>query len=200
MATRILLMRHGQSVWNAVGRWQGQADPPLSELGREQAKAAAANVGSVDAIVSSDPDRAAETAAIIATELGVDELATEKSFRERDAGEWSGLTREEIEERWPGYLAEHRRPKGWEPDDKLLVRVLAGIDKVAKKHEDATVLVVTHGGVVYTLEAHLGAEHGYLANVAGRWLVVEPGPEITLGERVVLLEGGTVELTTPKVI
>ena len=50
--TRILLVRHGESTWNADGRWQGQADPPLSDLGRSQAAEAAAKVGTVDAIVT----------------------------------------------------------------------------------------------------------------------------------------------------
>ena len=62
LATRILLVRHGQSEWNLSGRWQGQADPPLTELGRMQAREAAQNVGSIDVIWSSDLQRAAATA------------------------------------------------------------------------------------------------------------------------------------------
>lgn len=102
--TRLLLIRHGQSEWNADGRWQGQADPPLTDLGRAQARHAARSLGVVDAIVASDLQRAAETAAIIAEELGVGPLVLEPGLRERDAGEWSGLTRAEIERDWPGYL------------------------------------------------------------------------------------------------
>lgn len=102
--TRVLLVRHGQSEWNADGRWQGQADPPLTDLGRHQAKHAARNLGVVDAIVASDLQRASETALIIAGELGVGPLVLEPDLRERDAGEWSGLTRVEIDRAWPGYL------------------------------------------------------------------------------------------------
>lgn len=102
--TRVLLVRHGQSEWNADGRWQGQADPPLTDLGRAQAHHAARSLGVVDAIVSSDLQRAAETAAILAGELGVGPVVLDPDLRERDAGEWSGLTRSEIERDWPGYL------------------------------------------------------------------------------------------------
>ena len=102
--TRVLLIRHGQSEWNADGRWQGQADPPLTDLGRHQALHAARNLGTVDAIVASDLQRASETALIIAEALGVGPVVLEPGLRERDAGEWSGLTRAEIERDWPGYL------------------------------------------------------------------------------------------------
>jgi broad specificity phosphatase PhoE len=102
--TRVLLIRHGQSEWNADGRWQGQADPPLTDLGRAQAHHAARSLGAVDAVVSSDLQRAAETAGIIAGALGVGPLVVDPDLRERDAGEWSGLTRVEIERDWPGYL------------------------------------------------------------------------------------------------
>ncbi|MEO7573806.1 MAG: histidine phosphatase family protein [Acidimicrobiales bacterium] len=102
--TRVLLTRHGQSEWNADGRWQGQADPPLTDLGRHQAKHAARNLGVVDAIVTSDLQRASETALIISGDLGVGPVVLEPDLRERDAGEWSGLTRPEIDRDWPGYL------------------------------------------------------------------------------------------------
>ena len=62
MPTRVLLVRHGQSEWNAVGRWQGQADPPLSDVGRQQARSAAKALGALEAVFASDLQRAAETA------------------------------------------------------------------------------------------------------------------------------------------
>src|SRR5262245_20577361 len=61
MPTRILLVRHGQSEWNAAGRWQGQQDPPLTELGRRQARAAAETIGAIEAVFASDLQRALET-------------------------------------------------------------------------------------------------------------------------------------------
>ena len=104
--TRILLVRHGESEWNATRRWQGQADPPLTDLGRTQAAHAAAALGAVDAIVTSDLQRASATAQVIADALGLDAPMIDPRLRERDAGEWSGLTREEIHDQWPGYLTE----------------------------------------------------------------------------------------------
>ena len=126
--TRLLLVRHGQSVWNAEGRWQGQADPPLSELGERQAEAAGSAIEPVDAVVTSDLVRASRTAEILGDSLGVP-VEVERGFRERDAGEWSGLTRVEIEEAWPGYLADHRRPPGFELDEPLVERVLEAIER-----------------------------------------------------------------------
>src|SRR4051812_28738357 len=102
--TRILLVRHGESEWNAMGRWQGQADPPLTDLGRRQAFAAAASLGTVDGIAASDLQRASDTAEIISNQLGVGPVVIDPRFRERDAGEWSGLTRHDIHRDWPGYL------------------------------------------------------------------------------------------------
>src|SRR4051794_33210706 len=139
---RILLVRHGESEWNSVGRWQGQADSPLSDLGRHQAKVASRALGQLDLVVCSDLQRAQVTAEIIASELGVGPVVTDAGLRERDAGEWSGLTRTEIHEQWPGYLhddpasrgsdrAEERRPPGWEPDDQLRDRALEAIDRMA---------------------------------------------------------------------
>src|SRR5919107_550504 len=66
---RLLLVRHGESTWNATGRWQGWADPPLSDLGRAQAEAAAPAAAPVDAVVSSDLRRARETAELMAARV-----------------------------------------------------------------------------------------------------------------------------------
>jgi len=68
--TRLLLVRHGQSEWNALGRWQGQADPTLTDFGRQQAFHAADRVGAVDVLVSSPLQRAMETAQIISGRIG----------------------------------------------------------------------------------------------------------------------------------
>jgi probable phosphoglycerate mutase len=183
---RILLVRHGQSEWNASGRWQGQADPPLSELGEEQAVAAARTLGMVDAIYASDLARAHHTAELVAAQLGAD-VAVEARLRERSAGEWEGRTRAEIEEGWPGYLETGRRPAGYEPDDSVLDRVLGALDAIAAAH-DGDVLVVTHGGVVRVVERHLGGDaEGLIPNLGGRWLEHD-GDQLKLGERVVLLD------------
>ena len=185
--TRVLLVRHGQSEWNAAGRWQGQADPPLSDLGRLQAREAARAVGAVDAIWSSDLQRAAETAIIIGDQIGVGPVVVDDRLRERDAGEWTGLTRAQIEQRNPGFLADGNRPPDWEPDRDLLRRAGAALASIAGAAPGGDVLVVTHAGVVFAVERHLGAEHTRLANTEGRWVTVA-GDGLRLGDRVVLAE------------
>jgi probable phosphoglycerate mutase len=192
--TRFLLVRHGQSEWNASGRWQGQADPPLTDLGRSQALHAAKGIGMVDAIYASTLDRAAETAAIISSELGVGPVLADEALRERDAGEFSGLTRAEIDERFPGYLANGDRPPGWEHDDALVERASAVLERIAAEVGDGDVLVVTHGGVVMSLEDRLGGGRHRLANLGGRWIEWD-GSHWRLGDRILLLEGS--ELTIP---
>ncbi|HEY8545932.1 MAG TPA: histidine phosphatase family protein [Acidimicrobiales bacterium] len=215
--TRALLVRHGQSEWNLVGRWQGQADPPLTDLGRRQAFSAARSLGTVDAIWSSDLQRAAETAAIISEELGVGPVVLDPDLREREAGEWQGLTRAEIDERYPGYLeplpgetAEGwmpKRPPGWEPDESLVVRVRRVLLRVRREVGPGEVLVVAHAGLLYMAERSLGADGERLANLDGRWLdIVDPAPDhdpdaprlddvARIGERVNLLSAD--EVTIP---
>ncbi|MGH2760212.1 MAG: histidine phosphatase family protein, partial [Actinomycetota bacterium] len=108
--TRLLLIRHAESQWNAQGRWQGLADPELSERGRAQALAAASRLaGTVERIVASDLRRAAETADIIGDTLGLGPVERRAELREIDVGRWSGLTRAEIEERWPDGIARWNR-------------------------------------------------------------------------------------------
>src|SRR5262245_2729390 len=179
MATRLLVVRHGESTWNSEGRWQGQADPPLSPLGEQQAGDAArllaqqAGDQRIDAIWSSDLVRAARTAEIIAAEVGL-AVRFDERLRERDAGEWEGLTRAEIEVGSPGALAAGERPPGFERDDTLLERVHAVVDDIVTLHDGEAVLVVAHGGIVRTLERHLGDDgRGLLPNLGGRWFAVD---------------------------
>ncbi len=183
--TRVLLVRHGQSEWNASGRWQGQADPPLTNHGRLQAQEAANSLGALDAVWASDLQRAAETALTIANALGVGPVVVDEDLRERDAGEWSGLTRPEIEERFPGYLADHRRPPGWESDEDLLARALRALRRIGAEVPGGDVLAVTHGGLIYTVEGHLGEPMVRIGNVEGRYVTVD-GDKVTLGERLQL--------------
>jgi broad specificity phosphatase PhoE len=185
--TRALLTRHGQSEWNALGRWQGQADPPLSELGRRQAHEAARSLGAVDGIWASDLRRAAETAAIIGDDMGVGPVVLDADLRERDAGEWTGLTRAEIERRYPGYLPDGRRPVGWESDEHLVTRAQRALRRIADAIPGGDGLVITHAGVVFAVERRLGQDRTRLANVEGRWVTMTP-EGLRLGDRVVLAE------------
>lgn len=169
--TRLLLVRHGQSTWNAEGRWQGQADPPLSPLGRRQAGTAAERIGGVDVIVTSPQIRAAHTAAIIGEALGVGPVVTIDGLRERHAGAWSGLTHVEIDERYPGFLDDGRRPDDYEDDHSLTVRTAAALEAIVETWPGAAVLVVTHGGVIHNLETSLGLSAGRVPNLSGREFV-----------------------------
>jgi probable phosphoglycerate mutase len=185
--TRILLVRHGQSEWNESGRWQGQADPPLTDLGRAQAQEAARALGALDAIWSSDLQRAVETALVVSEALGVGPVAVDADLRERDAGEWSGLTRAEIDDRYPGFLAGGTRPPGWEADESLLARALRVVARIGGAVPGGDVLAVTHGGLIGVLERHLGADHARIPNVEGRWVVVGP-EQLRLGDRLLLAD------------
>ena len=190
--TRLMVIRHGQSEWNAAGRWQGRADPPLTTEGRRQAAAAARVLGSFDAIVSSPLQRAAETAAIIVEHLGIGPVLTEPDLMERDAGEWQGLTRAEIETDWPGFLEHGERPPAYEPDDVMLDRVLGALGRVTDRAKETggEILVVAHGGVVYTLEEACGEPWRRIPNLGGRWFEMTDG-HLTAGPRVNLVSGGT---------
>jgi len=188
MPTPILLLRHGQSEWNAQGRWQGQADPPLSELGRQQAFRAAARIGSVDIIVASDLERALHTARIISEQIGVGPVVIEPLFRERDAGEWSGLTRDEIAAGWPGFLEEHKRPPSVETDESLRERTTEALANVEREYSGADVLVVTHGGLVYEIERGHGQPFERLPNLGGRAITLH-GDRVEVHDRILLVEG-----------
>lgn len=198
MPVRLLLVRHGQSTWNAEGRWQGRADPPLSQLGVRQARQAAETLGVFDLIASSSLQRAHSTASIIAEALGVSPVVTDPDLGERHAGAFEGLTRDEIEARWPGWLAERRRPEDYEDDESVTQRAVGALARLVADlgdrdtGDEATALVVSHGGVIGALERLVGAtREGRLANLGGRWFEIGPGV-LRAGDAVVLLDHDTV--------
>ncbi len=100
----MLVVRHGQTTWNASKRWQGRADSPLSALGVAQARWAAETLARFDVVVTSNLSRAHDTGTIIAGAFGAP-VVVDPDLAERDVGEWTGLTFDEIEEGWPGFLA-----------------------------------------------------------------------------------------------
>lgn len=148
--TTILLARHGETDWNRDRIYQGHADPPLNAKGRRQAEALARRLAGerLDAIYASDLHRALETAEIVAAALGMT-VVPEAGLREIDVGSWSGLTRDEIAERFPG-AASH----DGELREAFLERVLATILRIARAHPGERVLVVTHGGPVRAVQRH----------------------------------------------
>ena len=188
--TKLLLVRHGQSEWKAMGRWQGKANPPLTDLGKEQALIAAKKLPDFSILASSDLVRARETAEIFAKAHDKDsnDILIEPQVQERDAGEFSGLTRDEIDKKFPGYLAQNRWPSGWEPDDVLIKRLREGLGRIiTSSTESDSIVVVTHGGCIYALESLLGEEYRRISNLGGRWfeLIYD---EFYLGERIQLLD------------
>lgn len=189
--TRVLLLRHGQSEWNAVGRWQGHADPPLTALGRAQALAASRALGTLDAAMASDLVRARETAEVVTGQLGVGPVLIDERLRERDAGEWTGLTRAEIDEQYPGYLADGRRPPGWEDAEILAARVFEALRAAHATFTGGDVLAVTHSGVIRAVELALGHDGGVLPNLGARWVWVDD-KGMALGDRLQLIDANSV--------
>lgn len=147
---RLILVRHGETVWNAERRLQGHADAPLSERGIAQAQCSASFFAGGYApglVVSSDLSRACHTAEL----LGLSGFATDQRLREMDLGEWTGRWIDEIEATEPGAYRAWRqgsytppRGEGW---DEFKHRVGEAItDAIGKSEGD--VVIVTHEGVV----------------------------------------------------
>ena len=156
--TTILLARHGESDWNRTKRWQGFADRPLTELGRRQASELGERLEDteLDAIYSSDLQRARETAEVVARMKSLT-VETTPDLREVDVGSWSGLTRAEAETRYPeAYARWLQGAEGWddgETYDQLGERVVRAIQRIAKEHASQRVLVVAHGGTIRAIHA-----------------------------------------------
>lgn len=193
----MLLLRHGQSEWNAVRRWQGLADSPLTDLGRNQAASCAAVIGSMDmavaAVWSSPLRRAAETGAIIATRLGITSIEFDERLREADAGEWQGMTPDEIDVEYPGFLADHLRPPSFEAFEHVVERVFGALHDLAGvgTELDGPLLVTSHSGVIRSVVRRLGEPDERIPNLGGVWIdvtpsarsVIDPTAGVDLGER-----------------
>ena len=152
--TVIFLARHGETDWNRNGIWQGWADPPLNDAGRAQARRLAEQLRETpfDAVYSSDLQRARETAELVAEPHGVP-VISDPGLREIDIGSWSGLTRGEIDERFPGGI----RPDG-ETRDQHAARVLEAVERIARANPERRILLVTHGGTMRALHGHVSDE------------------------------------------
>lgn len=153
--SRFLLVRHGQSTWNDQRRIQGQLDPPLSDLGREQARRVAERLAGtrVAGFYSSDLGRARATAEAIARVFEVPATPM-RELREIALGRWEGLTSEEIAERYPDLWARWREAPSWdivpgaESTEEFEGRVRSVLRRLAERHPDGDVVIVTHGGVI----------------------------------------------------
>ena len=172
MPGRLLIVRHAETTWNAEHRWAGHSDPPLSDLGREQAVAlGAAHVGSgIDRVVASDLGRAVATAEAVRSACGLPDVAVDARWRERHFGAWEGEVSADIDVAWPGLLTEWRAGRlrdipGAEPWDRFVARITEAVDAAAAV--DGTTLVVTHGGVFRALEAAFDVPHRTMGNCEG---------------------------------
>ena len=145
------MARHGETDWNRESRFQGHADTTLNEAGRAQARQLAERLADdhIAAVYSSPLLRALETAEIVAARLGL-AVETVEGLREVDVGSWSGLTRDEVGERFPEGLrrwldSDH----GWDDGESyedLGRRVLGALAELAAQHPGERLLVVSHGG------------------------------------------------------
>jgi broad specificity phosphatase PhoE len=158
--TTLLLARHAVTDWSLEGRWQGIADPPLNDLGREQAGTLAEQLDAVrlDAIYASSLRRAHETALAVGERKGLP-VTPVPELREVDVGSWTGLAHSEIQERFSdAYRSQRARTgRGWEGGEtyaEMGRRVLDALGRIAREHPDDTVLVVTHSGPIRTAHAH----------------------------------------------
>ena len=193
--TRILVLRHGQSEWNALGKWQGQADPPLTDAGREQAYRAAELLGQFDLIATSDLQRAHETATIISNTLGIGPVIVDERLRETHVGEWEGLTHDDIERDYPGYLAAHKRPPSFETEESLITRFTAAITDIALQCQGGEALCVAHAGVIRVMRRALGVADPRIPNLGGCHFIISPNSgrdTLRAGDIVDLIEHGPV--------
>jgi probable phosphoglycerate mutase len=170
-ASVVLLLRHAPTSWNDEQRRQGWADQPLTDAARRAARAWADRVpASFSAVVSSDLQRAHETAQIIASSLALDDVEAMPGLREQHQGAWTGLTKEQIKSRWPERLRERpRRPVDGESGESVLNRVLDAMGQIAAASQGRRVLIVTHSGVIRALERAVGADAPPVPHLEGRW-------------------------------
>jgi probable phosphoglycerate mutase len=153
--TTLLLIRHGETAWNAEHRIQGHLDIPLSTSGFRQAQRLAERLAgeAIAAVYSSELARAWFTALPLAERLGV-EVSAEPRLRERSFGIFEGLTLDEVAHRHPQEFAQWRgrdpdwQLEGGESGRQLIDRVLAALQDIVARHRGSTIAVVSHGGVL----------------------------------------------------
>ncbi|MBL8348639.1 MAG: histidine phosphatase family protein [Rubrivivax sp.] len=154
--TRLVVLRHGETAWNAAQRIQGSVDEPLNEHGRWQAErlGTALRGEGLTRIYSSDLLRARATAEVLALATGLTEVRLEVALRERAFGTFEGLTYAEVEQRWPDDLRRWRTrepgfaPGGGETPEAFYARCVPCAAEIAARHPGETVALVAHGGVL----------------------------------------------------
>lgn len=186
--TRIIAIRHGETLWNVDTRIQGQLDIPLNPVGHGQARrlANALKDEPITAVYSSDLTRASQTAQYLASELGM-QVTPEPALRERSFGDFEGKTFAEIEALLPVQATRWRKrdpqfaPAGGESLLDLTSRVVETASRLAARHPGELIALVGHGGVMdvlYRAAARLdiqAARTWALGNAAINRLLWTPG-------------------------
>ena len=173
--TRVFVLRHGQTAWNLARRMQGHLDEPLDDTGRWQAERLGQALASegIQALYSSDLQRAAATAAPLAQRLGMP-VALHRALRERSFGEFEGISYADIGLRWPDATSAWRArevdfcPGGGESLTAFAARCVPAVAQLAARHAGQAIAIFSHGGVLDCL--YRAATHVDLA-AQGSWLL-----------------------------
>ena len=189
--TTVWLARHGESDWNAAKRFQGHSDRPLTPRGRRQAEALAselASSSSLSFIYTSPLRRALETAAVVGERVGLEPVPVE-DLREVDVGSWTGLSRAEVEARFPDAFGRWLDGgEGWDDGEtyaEMSARVLAALVRISGPHPGGDLLVVSHGGPIRAIQA---AAAGMDVHAYRKLRRVEPNAGVSR----VAVEGGKI--------
>ena len=158
MRTTILIVRHGETLWNKERRLQGQKDIPLSETGILQAKALQDTIKrhKITKIYTSKLSRAIKTAEIITNHLDLP-MKKLKTLNEISYGQWEGKLREEYKEELKRLNIPYHlyTPKNGEPNNRFKKRVISSFRKIVNKNQGETILIVAHGAVIQAIFRHL---------------------------------------------
>ena len=155
---RLILLRHGQTDYNVTGRMQGHLDSVLTAVGHEQAATAAPVLAALepDRVVSSDLQRAVDTAEVVGAACGL-AVKFDARLRETHLGDWQGCTVPEIDVDYPGAIATWRSDPTWAPPGgesrvDVVARSRPVVDELDVEFGDSdgssTVLLVAHGGLI----------------------------------------------------
>uniref|UniRef100_A0A7N0T9E6 Phosphoglycerate mutase-like protein 4 n=1 Tax=Kalanchoe fedtschenkoi TaxID=63787 RepID=A0A7N0T9E6_KALFE len=190
--TEIIVIRHGETEWNADGRIQGHLDVALNDTGRQQAVLVAERLSKgpkISSVYSSDLKRASDTAETIASCCGGIEVVKDPELRERNLGDLQGHVYHELSKTVPiAYEAfmsnrtDQEIPGGGESIDQLYERCTSALQRIAQKHKGERVVVVTHGGVIRSLHKRASPTRrpGKIQNTSVNILQLSDGGKWTL--------------------
>jgi broad specificity phosphatase PhoE len=188
--TALLFLRHAETAMSDRLEWHGNADPPLSPRGKAHALRAARALVALDVgpatIWTSDYRRATETAAAFGKVLRCP-VVRDANLRERDLGDWTGLSLGEIEAGWPGRLEAWKRrripgPPGGETDREVAARVSRALLSYPADDPGSMRLIIAHAGLLRGLLAANQMADEEIPPLSGRWLTMLPRGRLAIGE------------------